>query len=295
MLDQTTLDQLTPLWKVTLRGENRRPATITTYTLAVHQLDTWLTANRHSTAIEAITTTMIRRFIGDVLIRASSATAKQRYSSLSQFFQWATIEDLIAVNPMVTIKPPKVIEAPIRLVTEPQLKAMLNSCDDSFTGRRDRAILTLLWETGMRLGEISSLEMDDQFFVNEFVFADTKGGGIRKVRLSEASQAALSRYLTRRVRHPQASLTSLWLGKQGKLGPRGISQLIERRGTALGIDTHPHAFRHSFADRFLAAGGSEGDLMRLMGWSNGSRQLLDRYGRAGQEKRADEAYRRIIG
>nr|WP_307962350.1 site-specific integrase [Salinispora arenicola] len=58
--------------------------------------------------------------------------------------------------------------------------------------------------------------------------------------------------------------------------PSGIYQVIARRGERLGIKLHPHMFRHTFAHRWLDAGGAEGDLMELTGWD--SPQMLRHYG-----------------
>jgi hypothetical protein len=68
--------------------------------------------------------------------------------------------------------------------------------------------------------------------------------------------------------------------------------MLKRRGAEAGIaDLHPHAFRHTWAHAFRAAGGDEGDLMLLGGWR--SRAMLDRYGKTAAADRAADAYRRL--
>lgn len=73
--------------------------------------------------------------------------------------------------------------------------------------------------------------------------------------------------------------------------PSGIYQVIARRGERLGIKLHPHMFRHTFAHRWLDAGGAEGDLMELTGWD--SPQMLRHYGASARAARARRAYDRV--
>ena len=88
----------------------------------------------------------------------------------------------------------------------------------------------------------------------------------------------------------------LWLGERGPLTDRGISQAITKRGSRHDLPhVNLHRFRHSMTDRLLSAGVNETDTMSLMGWSDGSRAMLNRYGAIRRQDRAFEAYRRVIG
>jgi integrase/recombinase XerC len=103
---------------------------------------------------------------------------------------------------------------------------------------------------------------------------------------------ALDRYLRERRRRPFTEQPQLWLGDRGRatLAADGIDAMLKRRGARVGIQIHPHMFRHTWASQFRADGGSEGDLMVLGGWR--SRTMLDRYGATVAQERAHEAARR---
>ena len=97
----------------------------------------------------------------------------------------------------------------------------------------------------------------------------------RLVPLMMRSAQALTDYLRVRRSHRQSRLPALWLGSRnrGPMTGSGVYQMLDRRAEEAGYDpqaVHPHMFRHTVANDWLAGGGSEGDLMRLMGWNDRS-------------------------
>ncbi len=112
------------------------------------------------------------------------------------------------------------------------------------------------------------------------------------MRFDAATVAALDRYKRIRARHRLANLSAFWIGFRGPLTRKGLGPIFDKRSTQAGIGhIHPHQLRHTFASRWLAAGGNEGDLQRLGGWENAD--VMRRYGAAQGVDRALDAYDRI--
>lgn len=149
--------------------------------------------------------------------------------------------------------------------------------------RRDTAIIRVLFDTGARLGELINLTVDAWDRRHDFLTLVGKTG-TRVVPASPSTGEALSRYLRVRKTHPHARLPALWLGPKGALGPTGVAQLLRRRCEHAGVDhINLHRFRHTWAHTFRSAGGGEGDLMYLAGWS--STAMAHRYGRSRRHGR----------
>jgi integrase/recombinase XerC len=284
-------------WMIELKAANRAPRTIETYTLATDQLGDWLKQSGHSMEVTGITTTDVRGFIGHMLDTRSAATAKQRYGSLSVFFNWLLTEGEIETNPMAKVSRPKVVEDPVQVIRTDDFEAIVATCDQSFLGRRDRAVLMLLWDTGLRVGELIGLRVSDVHFGEDpTVIVDGKTG-IREAPFTAKTAAALDGWIRWRRRHRNADLRWLWLSERGRgehLTKSGVHRLLERHAAEAGIGhVFPHQFRHSCADRLLSAGVPEGSVMEIMGWS--SRDMLDRYGRSVRHRRAIADYRKYVG
>lgn len=282
------IDELLDSFELHLRAKNRSPNTIQSYRLAVTQLVDHL----GPTPPEEITKADIESFLAHFLETRASATARQRYASLTQFFKWAAAEGEIPADPMERIDPPQVTEQPVPVLTVDQLRALIKACGGrDFEARRDEAVIRLFADTGMRLGEMAGLRTEDVDLSLGVAIVKGKGSRFRTVPYGDQTAAALDRYRRARLRHEYAKSDAWWLGSKGPLTSSGINQLLKRRASDAGLDSlHAHMFRHSFAHMFLAQGGNEGDLQRIAGWS--SPQMLQRYGKSAADQRARENYRK---
>ena len=123
-----------------------------------------------------------------------------------------------------------------------------------------------------------------------------KGGRGRSVPFGPQTTRALDRYVRARRAHRLAGSDLLWLGDRGKaFSYDALHKTLAMRASLAGIDGfHPHRLRHTAAHRWLAAGGSEGGLMAVAGWTRPD--MLLRYTKAQAEARAaDEARRLNLG
>jgi site-specific recombinase XerD len=291
---------LTVSWELALRADGYAGNTVKAYQNAVRSLADWLAEHHPEVGPAELERQHIRGWLVEVRERHSPNTARGWFAGVRHFCRWLESEGEADHDATAGIRTPAPGDPETPVLSDADLRALLGTCAGTdFTARRDTAVIMLFLDGGLRLSELAGLQVADVDLRDRIVFVAGKasrrsGPRHRAVPLGVKAARALDRYLRERRRHPYADTPRLWLGSRGRptLDADGVKAMLKRRGADAGItDLHPHAFRHTWAHAFRAAGGNEGDLMLLGGWR--SRAMLDRYGKAAAADRAADAYRRL--
>jgi site-specific recombinase XerD len=230
-------------------------------------------------------------FAGLRSLGRAQATMRSRWIALRSFYGWAHAEDEIDDNPMAGVKVERAEPPPPTVPDDDDLARLLKVCaGKGVYQRRDLAMIRVAAATGMRVGELCALRVDDVDLANRLIVIRRGKGDRRRVaRIDPETGAALDRYLRARARHKKAHVPELWLSRFGALGRKGAMAMLPRRCDEAGIPRlHWHLLRHRYAHEFLRRGGQEGDLAKLGGWEDAS--VMRRYGSALAVDRALASY-----
>jgi len=211
-------------------------------------------------------------FIGSLRERGLSARSQARHVfSIRGFFGFALREGLLARDPTENVRPPRAFRGLPRYLTPVQVEALLAApAVKTAVGLRDRAILEVLYATGLRASELTSLALDGLDLELGVVRVLGKGGKERLVPLGREAQRWTRRYLQEArggfVREGSGSVVFL-SQRGGRLSAMGLWGVVRRHAVTAGIErvVTPHVLRHSFATHLLERGADLRALQAMLG------------------------------
>lgn len=215
----------------------------------------------------------IRNYISYLYSQKYQAKSITRMiSALRSFFKYLKKEDKVDANPLDLITSPKVEKKLPKYLTINDVEKILNAPDMSNKiGIRDAFILELLYVTGIRVSELTSIKLNDISMSDKKIKIMGKGSKERVVYYGSRCQDLLKNYLNVRDEFLKLPNDFLILSNTGKqMSTREIRNIINRLKVKAGIDINisPHTFRHTFATHMLNEGADLRSVQELLGHEN---------------------------
>ena len=261
-MDQAIFDFATHM-----RDLNRSPLTIVRYTDLLRRFCRFACAELHRDAVAPgeVDKALIVLFVregGTSGTESSAATRNSRLAALRSFFHFLVVEERLAHDPTSGLQAATLRARAPTFLNADEFRRLCHAVDanaSDFYLRRDLAILITLWNTGLRLAELLSLDMSVADFEGEvFRSVRRKGGKVLSVHFNVDVTIALRRWLWQRREYPNAATSpALFLSDRGeRLSPRAVEDLVAKYAKLSGIAKHitPHVLRHSTATALIRAG-----------------------------------------
>ncbi|MFC1938887.1 tyrosine-type recombinase/integrase [Chloroflexota bacterium] len=219
----------------------------------------------------------------------NSTTIQKYYRALSTLFNWSVNEGILETSSLIKIKVPRAEKKVVKSLSSTEVSQLILHFGDSFDGVRNKAIILVLVDCGLRLGELLNLKLFDINMEQQLIKADGKTGE-RVVRFGATTGKALKKYLKRRS-SINGTNDSLWLTEKGiTLKDSSVETMFIKLSKRTGIRVHPHLLRHTFATMWLRNGGDSLMLQRLLGHT--TLMMTNRYCQAVGCYDAIEAHKR---
>lgn len=201
-------------------------------------------------------------------------TIARRISSLRSFYKYLLREGIVTVNPLLKTRSPKLEKKLPAFLDEIEINELLNLPDNTPLGKRDRAILELLYATGCRVSELVALKLNKIDLGNLFVLLLGKGNKERIVPIGYKCADVITVYYQERsliMRNHGIVHDFIFVNSRGgALTDRSVRRILEKYISALAIkkNVSPHTIRHTFATHLLEHGADLRVVQELLGHAN---------------------------
>lgn len=213
--------------------------------------------------IRQITTEVLREYLitYQSLNNCSNSTLDNMRRNLSSFFSWLEEEDYILKNPVRRIHKIRMASIIKKTITDENIEIIRDGCKTL----RDLAMIDLFYTTGMRVGELVNLNIDDVDFQERICIVYGKGAKERRVYFDAETKIHLQNYIASRVDNNDALFVSL-LKPHRRIKINGVEIRIRELGRRLGInEVFPHKFRRTMATRAIDKGMPIEQVQKLLG------------------------------
>jgi integrase/recombinase XerC len=273
------------------------PLTIKSYREDLLQLEEFLRSAGCRRPAEA-TSPVLRRFAAGLHAAGyASSTVARKLASLRSFYAFGQREGWVRANPAKPLRSPKRSRKLPKFLTGEEIARLLATPrPEAAGGLRDRAILELMYSSGVRVRELVNLDDGDLDFPNATVRVRGKGRRERLGIVGSHARRAIRAWLSARPRQPAAKSAvarPLFTNKLGgRLSVRGVARLLDKHLAVAGLAgrASPHTLRHSFATHLLDAGADIRSVQELLGHKSlvttqiythvTTRKLLDAFDKA---------------
>lgn len=253
-------------------AKNCSEHTVKAYISDIDQFFEFLKRNT-AAGLSGVDTSTVRFFLADLHRRGLKRTSiNRKLAALRAFFKFLKGRGIISKDPVGTITTPKVERKVPRVLSVDEIFCLLDGdFPDDRRGRRDRAILELLYSSGIRLSELVELNIEDVDFSRGIMKVRGKGKKERVVPVGDCALRAIEAYLLVRGlpnNGENCGSDPLFVGGRGnRINARTVQRIVDHyvglRGIAKKVS--PHAFRHSFATHLLDMGADLRTIQEILG------------------------------
>ena len=258
---------------------NASPHTVRNYRSDLLQFRDFLAQGQPDAkvSLKSIDALRIRGFLAFLFEQEKKKTSiARKLAAVRAFFKFLSRERELAENPAATVSTPKVPHTLPRIMTEEEMNNFLNRVGQAAQSGdpalvRDRAILELLYASGLRVSELTGLDLRNVNFGDGIVLVRGKGDKERIVPFGSKARAAITAYLPVREKVLQENKTretALFLNARGgRLTPRSVDRLLKKHIRQFGpnVKVSPHSLRHAFASHLLAEGADLRAIQEMLG------------------------------
>ena len=254
--------------------------TVELYALDLQKLSEF--AEQAGVELLAVQNTHIRRWVAQMHSKGRSGRGIALIlSGWRGFYAWLGREGQLANNPVLDVRAPKAskpLPKALSVDDAVQLASFRGESDDPWLESRDAAIVELLYGGGLRVGELTGLDLTAGPDARGWIDLDAgdahvlgKGSKRRSVPIGAKAVDALQRWLVVRAQHSVAEQSAMFIGRNGtRLSAQSIWQRLKRRSLLANMATpvHPHMLRHSFASHLLQSSSDLRAVQELLGHAN---------------------------